>query len=713
MRTIDISLICSVFSLNSALVYLLLRFGYPTEYFPVIKVVGLSLVVFILPVFIKLRFTNKSGSKWYFNYSFILFSVLFLITLLGLLNRLICFNSLGLSSLPGYILFGWLIVEVFRTTKGLRIVLTTILTIFFSAFIIFIIFTYHIKPLFFEDLFSWSYLWKVDTLYHIANSQMFNTYGIFSTGLDGISYIPYHYGSNVLYCGLANFLNISLIDTYILLPAIITAPLFICTFFHLILFVRKFFGISNDINKLFILVLLTSFIGFFMNTRFQSMGDFPDYASMFLGSPILFISDSYTVSLVFMSILFILILNYCQDSKTRKINVFEKSFFYYLVLPILFICLGFSKISTLYVVFLIISFLIIRLRLYKDVIVFRAFLIIAGSFIILFFIMRDSKYGDGNISWMYHFKEAKQNIVIFIAIQFVWFWILLVSFLTSKSTQYNLSHIGEKKLLVEVVFVMILSALVPAFFIKIRGGQLYYFTEIQSWYSVSIILAYLPLFNFDGLTIFKKKVVIKTFFITLICLWLAVIWFLNIRIYRNEMIRANYSTRYNVLIGPKGLIDPGDFSKPFKLIYYDSLMLASIRQPFESEFYDSSRVEPAKAFITKLSNLNKLPLTVKKKSLIYINFENLGFDLPLRCYEIPFLAPALSGMASIKSGLNTDCSKANSWFSGYGYEYYDSIDGSSTNLHELKSIVLKKGYSWLYYYDIKSREFIHLNCQRN
>ena len=706
---IPISFLCSIFSITGSLIYLFLREGFYRDYFSVSKVLGLSLLLLALPVFVREMLPTKAQSRWYSSYSFVLFVLLVLLSVLGYVIKEFELTFISFISFLGFPLFIWIL---FLTFKNLGILKTLGLTIFgmlFSTFIVAVIFSYHVKPIFFEDTFSWSFLWKVDTLYHMAVAQMFNTYGVFSTGLDGVAYLPYHYGSHILYIGLSNFLSITIPETYILTPAILTAPVFFIVFFHLVYELRKAFGIPEYVNYLVGFIFLMAFVGFFRNTFYQSSGSFPEYMGMLMGSPILFLSDSYTISVVVLLVMFTIILNFGEEKKESNSNQLSTRLFLWVGLPLVFFCAGFSKISTLYIGFSVIGYLFVRLKLYKKREFMFSFLLLFAGAVLIYFLARDEKYGDGGISLFYHFKEAKQNVFLFLLLQFIWVWALLIIFIVSKLSTWNLWIVEEKRVPVEVTLAILLASLVPAVLIKVKGGQLYYFTEIPSLIATALILAYLPLFKIKKIAWLEEAPLLKKGLIILTVFYLLNVFYKNIGVYENHMMRLNYSTRYNMLTGPQGLPVPEKFV-PKGLSSFSDDALQAIRSPFTSKYFDSTRINPSRAFVFKLSELSKLSLEEKKQSVVYVNFDGLNFTLPIKCYEKPFLIPSFTGMASIKSGITKSCVSENPWFSGYGYEYYDLVEPAGFDLAELKVQAAKKGFTWLFYYDPKRNDFMKVKC---
>lgn len=55
---------------------------------------------------------------------------------------------------------------------------------------------------------------QIDELYHASICNMLRTYGVASTGLDGVPFQPYHFGSHWLFARLCNLLDVRVIDFY-------------------------------------------------------------------------------------------------------------------------------------------------------------------------------------------------------------------------------------------------------------------------------------------------------------------------------------------------------------------------------------------------------------------------------------------------------------------------------------------------------------------
>ena len=78
------------------------------------------------------------------------------------------------------------------------------------------------NPLFVENLCN-GYA-HIDTLFHATLANMLRTYGVCSTGLDGLPHVLYHFGSHWAFARVSNLLDLPVIDFYNFAYPVIFAP---------------------------------------------------------------------------------------------------------------------------------------------------------------------------------------------------------------------------------------------------------------------------------------------------------------------------------------------------------------------------------------------------------------------------------------------------------------------------------------------------------
>jgi hypothetical protein len=128
-----------------------------------------------------------------------------------------------------------------------------------------------------------------------------------------------------------------------------------------------------------------------------------------------------------------------------------------------------------------------------------------------------------------------------------------------------------------------------------------------------------------------------------------------------------------------------------------------------------SKLETAKNYkiVKALQNLANLPLSEKKKTLLFIPQSNrLYWDLQKQCYDSPLFAPAITGIAMIDGLPGVDCYVGN-----YIYESYQLRKEPQSSLDKTKETLcqkaLAKGFSQVIVIDVDPNHNIlqsNLSC---
>jgi hypothetical protein len=673
-----------------------LRSNFDTDVLQLSGVLGLVLMVIIIPEFVQSILPERYSSIAVRSKSLILFFLLFFLASVGFFMKEGIGLLITLISATGFGLFFWLLATVVLKEKIWRVFLLAFTAIAFSALVTGVALSIHAKPLFFEDIMAGTFFWSTDTLFHAANAQMFKTYGVFSPGLEGVGYIPYHYGSHFLYCVMSKVVEIRVLDAYLIFPAVFAGPLFVLTFTFVVEEARKISNINPKIGPLFLLVFFLLFAGYIRNHFYGFGGVIPQYAGLLLGSPILFLSDSFTVSLIFVNLFLATALQakiISSADKRQKIGVT-------IILLVLFVCASYSKISTMYMLMALISYVYLRFQLFRSIKYIFVYLCFIGVSFVIYYLIRDPKYGDGGLDFMYHFNQSKQNFFAFIIIHFLWVWVVIISI--AKSTSFR----SQGRFGAEVLFVLLIAALLPAVFLKIEWGQINYFTEIPTWYAGAILLACMPALSTQTLTFNRALSWPKKIIAVIIILFLVNTFFLNIKAYFSTMVGLNVATR-NAMLNRHMKISSTYRFKIMDFILSKDSLTKDIIDPLHSLNFDSVRVAPVADILKKLSALDTIPLIEKKRSAVYIHFDRLPFAIENSCFERPFLIPALTGMATVNGGLSTECSTLHPWFKGYGFEYYE-VPKKNLTLQQILTMCRQHGFRQLYFFQQDKNEFVRV-----
>lgn len=174
-------------------IYMFYKQGFPINPISIYTVLGFILFVINFSL-ITINSSNENNCKpirWNKNPALILFLIILLFVTSGIFFK-IELLTLVVASI-GYGLFVRICLLVYKKENTILIVGFGILGSLLSIFITCMLFSIHISPLFNEELyvpdFEDGINWRIDTLYHIASAQMFNTYGIAGQGLDGVKYV--------------------------------------------------------------------------------------------------------------------------------------------------------------------------------------------------------------------------------------------------------------------------------------------------------------------------------------------------------------------------------------------------------------------------------------------------------------------------------------------------------------------------------------------
>jgi len=465
-----------------------------------------------------------------------------------------------------------------------------------------------------------------DSLFHASLASMIKTYGVASTGLNGLVEVPYHILSHVIMGSISSLTGIAVYDSYGIVNAVFFAPLL----FLAISFSSWQVKQEKNIGLHWV---MTGVILFLMPTALAGWGVFSSY----------FISESYLLSLVF----FVLSLPLLCSKRISKSQ--------YLVLVIMITLATASKSS---VGLVMLGLYLTRMLLISDKIdkyleyaYLSALIVIIYYFIsstvssassaILIdpfsFIAEFSHYGsylnvlkscgslsECDFSFMIMVK-ALISVIVFFVLHFILSWMVIML----KTHEYGF-RIAIRDPWVIISISSLAAGVVIISFFYLQSGAVYYFSNIAMFASMPIIISFFSAL-FGGS--------IKQYF------WLAFI----------SAVTAIFSHNYSHLLK---LID-GKYS--------------------EKEFPVS---ESNHSFIRLLLDLRN----EKEKNIIYAFSEGYNYlehGTMTDCRVKPFVLPAITERAWLNlMEQNGDCN-----YSHYGFGNYASGVDSNGNIEYTKVII--------------------------
>jgi hypothetical protein len=264
---------------------------------------------------------------------------------------------------------------------------------------------------------------------------------------------------------------------------------------------------------------------------------------------------------------------------------------------------------------------------------------------------------------------------LFLMFNYFWPFLFLYFFMKVNdiSNIHLLKHafINRLTLSIEIVIVISILSFLPGALMANLQFDAYYFLDFQKWISISFLLA---LFDYSAIKLKPAIVVLILFLMPLM-----------------YVVYENGTEKY---------------------LAYRS----HIKHMREVVINAPSKKQD---IVNILLKLHKLPLSQKRNTLLFIPQNNLaywGLADQIGCHSVPFIAPALSGMAMIDGLPPTECGGPNdSMLRHNGYECYQIRTREQTDddrrSSSLCSKALEKGFKNIIRIDETEEGFKQTNIE--
>jgi len=691
-----VAVFCSIMAGTFALVCYLVQQGYLFQleidqshfyntkrfFSPILSALVLSIFLLNFPQayhIMEKKFQFSFRNTWITSDPMLFFIGLMILMIAG---KLFSFYLLHVFYFISFLLFAYVFYTWFKGTSHRHSYLFIAMSVLFSIWVTSIFYGFGMKhPLYFEKLIFFESIpffkeFK-EVLFHSAIINMIQTHGVVSTGLDGIPPFFYHFGSHWIFADLIKLLGISATAFYNIAFAIIFIPLWFSSLLLLAINIKK----SRERNELFAGWCLRSDIKFWIILFVANIG--------FIHSPfahdVLFFWElhihnaSYLLSLTFSFLFLAMLLSYAV-SHNRTLTKTTDFIFLLLILPLMVALIGFTKLTMVFLILAFLFYLFIRLKLYKRVLFNLSFLIIGGMGVAIVMISlaiavsakSTVDFGSQSVSIIYplHFLRTWLHPSMWIVfLFFCCFWSIL--FITLRlsyekslnhSFQLNTLFIHKKWLDVEIVLFFCIIGLLPGMIFHLPpynkidsiASNIYFF-DFQKWIALSLLLASLWQFN----SFIKKSK--KLLLILVIPVIFGIYFFIGNYIEQIHHLRNRELHLSQLIKSNSNYLSTNDGNLLKLLHQIDKSMLMS----------------------------------EKKKTLVFIPQSNTNFwNAKLEaCYAIPFLVPAITGMAMLDGFPPIHCKPKR-----FSYENYENAGmrtktQTNTDNKALCSKALDKGFS--------------------
>lgn len=667
-----ISVLCATIPVFSIGAYHFMRAGFPAGHWETYaRLLGISL--FLLFVGDTLGWVLRSGGKaasaaWYRAEAIIPFYALALLFAAGYASAR---TSLDLAMPPvllGYLFAAAALFRFVRASRPGYLLAGLGLSLFLCLWVA----ANTLRPTVLESLVAGTV--QIDFWFHASVAQMIRTYGVPSTGFDGVPWMYYHYGSHTLIAHLASLLRVSVVQMYALGYGVIVVPLFFKMYLTFAFTVRQLVarpaGASSagKIDYLTMLVFLCFFLQVVKNL----------YSGLFLGYNFLG-SESYTTGLAFLFALGSTGLSFWHAGgmASRK----HRLAFFFGFLPVALVVLGFLKISLLYLVMALFAYLFLRLQWFKHAALWLCgallTVIALGVYLLtvetILFGGRQVGY-EGQTKLFYFFRETHPfeplNFFLFF---FLWSYLFIAVFVVVERTRngrrWRDAFRQRRTLGVELVVLVCVAGLLPGFFLVLTGGNAMYFSGFQALFSSALVIAFLPLVGQrirEAGFVRRLRPGYRIAIATVLSVAVFLVLYMNLRMKVNQELTDDFALRKTLLADPTP--ESFNLSEALGLLFGEARSanqqkFAYFRSPAVGE---ALRRDTVYAYVQRLAALDRRAVAEKRTHSVYADYQrgNLPFRAP--CYIVPFLVPALSGMAALY-GVPYDCPMG-----AYGYEYYNS-----------------------------------------
>ncbi len=656
--------ICSFVAIGIAAVYWMMRVGFDNPVTPVAKSVFLALFIFVFPAVASGALFRRDSDPdpptltWWRSYPFLWLAGLALTGTLGRLVPATGFNAFPLLAIVGVLAFA---VVFSRWVQGASIWRSLAIVAGSGAFSIWasgvVWGRIYKNPLFYENFILNGNVHH-DSLALAAIGNMLRTYHVATTGIDGLNYVPYHWGTPWLFAQLSNLTGAQVLDFYQLGFPVTMIPLF---FGGTVAFAvamrnrRKGPDAGQDLRHdfRFWFVFLAACIGIIPLSGLDGMGVWTS----------LLISESYTVA-VPCGLLFLATVVAFYDgvsqragAGTGRARAVADSLFVLIGIPVGIVMLGYLKISLMALGFALAMYALFRLRLYRRPLYLMAALLL----VVLFYLtygqvsLPAHREGISPFDFLWSFVRPAWW-PFFLIVHLFWSWVYIAVRLRSEGvgTFADLKEAAaEQRILdVEAVALVALVGIVPGLILHIDGGSAFYFSDIQRWLSVGLIMSRLPIFlavtlgeappkrkreprgflsRLDSVSV--RQVLIIFFLLPVIGSMVS-----NSLVWPITMARANGETRHALYPATIAATIPSGLHGLVRL--HDRPTLA-----------EGLRRSPNFLVAETLRELSAMPASVRRHTALFIPQDQAVFwhslTRPGACTFQPLLATALSSIAMV------------------------------------------------------------------
>jgi hypothetical protein len=636
-----VAVACTVAAVVLAKIYWISRIGFDDPLMPVLEALGLSLFLIATPVWLT---RALAGNSWWKSQSVITLGCMALSVIAGMAAGVTGSSSVIAFAITGYALALLTLVQWLRRGPVLKSIAFIVGASVFTGWCAGVIWGSRYKmPLFWETLTVRANIHH-DTFYYGAIANMMDTYGVPSTGLDGIPVIHYHFGSPWMFAQWSHLLRVDVLSFYSLGYPVIVLPLFFSAVLLLAVEARRVFGSVTEVplrsDWRVWLVFLAATVGFIPTVALDALAVWNSNA---------FISESYLIGMPVFFLLLGAAVAFWKGNvwgETGRGSV-SAAIFLIVLLPVMLAVSGFLKISLMLLPLGVGCWLFIRLALYRRPLAVAS-LVLSFIAVGLTYRLISLPEQNGGISPLHfmRFDAAEGWQQFFPLVHLLWSGVYAGMRMWEEGVS-DLRGLGDAlrrrtMIDVEILFAVAVLGFLPGEIVSIHGGSAVYFSDVQRWLALAFIVARLPLWvaKWRAREIMPRErtpgagsVRLSTLLAIFVALPFVITLFVNLAQWPVRVLRANVTLRRE-LIGQSGAQLAG-----FRQLTDQAVLTAGEKK---SAYYP---------IVTALREIALLPKEERRHALLFIPQSNTQYWSMFvddgRCEFTPLIAPAISSVAML------------------------------------------------------------------
>lgn len=464
--------------------YALSRVGFESHADELLRSLGLSLFLLALPYWLWRVLRRKdSDFAWPRSHPFLGIATIVVTVLIALASGPFAQAAGLVLSVLGAIggalvLFSWLRNGAYKS----RIIFTvgaTILSVWATG----VVYSSRYKmPLYWETLATNANVHH-DPLYVVAMGNTLRTYGVASTGLDGVPQILYHYGTPWLFTRWADLVGTDLLSFYSLGYAVILIPLFLASIAMLAVEARKASLLARPHGWL--RSNWWGWLALFIGT----IGILPDSAlyAMAVWNAHTLISESYLGGLpIFLMAVATGVIAWRAEKRSLV--------FLFLFLPPVLAALAFLKVSLMAMLFALVIYVLFRTRvLWSLTGIAAAVAMFIASWLAYTAVSLPAHNGGISPFHFIRYQTAPGWHQFFPLVHFAWTWVYVAGRVYEERITDLAgvwSAVKDRSIIdVELLLGATLLGFLPGALLVIHGGSAIYFSDVPRWLALALVIA--------------------------------------------------------------------------------------------------------------------------------------------------------------------------------------------------------------------------------